>query len=152
MNILEIDLNTTTYTKNVLRDNIFNFVLSNNKLVENKRFLCINIEDVQSHNDYYGLINTDNLIRDIAKYLILMFPKSKVYRYRGEKFIVDLVDNFIGIEQKFKRNIKYSFVEVSICRKQSKHFRIIDEIFLSIDKALLNTSLIGHLEKYSFYA
>ncbi len=137
-------------TANDLYDDIFRFCLGNNQVLEKRTFLCVNIKDLMSFCDFYGPAAGDRLIVKVANQISKAYPHSNRYRFRGEKFVVDLRDPFTGLDQSFERELHYAIAEVSIQRKKVKHWRIVDGIFLTINQALFESCKEGRTITYEF--
>ena len=135
-----------------LHSDIFDFVSRNNELLEKRTFLCVNIKDLMSFGDRYGLAAGDRLIAAVASYLSNEYPNSDPYRVRGEKFVITLRDPFDGLQQGFERELHYAIAETALRRKNAKHWRIVDGILLTIHQALFESCKEGKTINYEVIA
>lgn len=103
-------------------------------------YLCLDIDNFKKYLDFYGLKAGDKILIKIAEQLKENYSDSKIYRFGGDEFVVEIGDfSFTKIEVDKDINLKYSKVNVVVQRNDRKHHahRV---IMFNLDKGIVEAS------------
>lgn len=78
----------------------------------NLTLLVIDLKNLRSYNDNYGLGSGDKLIRKVANHLKKIYNDGIIYRFGGEEFVVDLT----GIDYREVADLSEIAIKKSIIR------------------------------------
>lgn len=114
------------------------------------RFLCVNIQNFKTYNDFHSLPKGDKALVEIATLLQSAYPERRMYRFSGDKFVIDLGQNLARpVESILDIVLEYSELIVNVDRQNRKKLDYIEKaIFFALDEAMMNVSV--EIDRY-FY-
>jgi diguanylate cyclase (GGDEF)-like protein len=109
-----------------------------------RTYLCIDIDRFKGYLDVYGLTAGDQVLVTLAQQLRTIYPRSPLYRFSGEEFVVDLgVTTDVQLPTIPQITLKYSRVMVNYTREANRIDFLNKYILFSLERGMVEASSSG---------
>ena len=88
--------------------------------------------------DQHSFSKGNDVLIELANLLKKQYNKSNVFRFGGDEFVIKLkdIEDFKSIELSHDIKLKYSMLDISVARNQSKKFFFNPSIMFYLEKAI----------------
>jgi len=139
------DHDTLTGCKNkfyIRRD--FENAISHSKNTDfHTKYVCLDIEHFKDYLDYHGLRAGDQKLIDVAKQIESNYPKNNIYRYGGDEFVLELVNEEFTPVYIPEISLKYSVVDIVVKGSNYQKSNFEREIYYYLETGFFESSTKG---------
>ncbi len=105
-------------------------------------FLCVDLDNLQRYLDQHGHAPTDILLQRLADRLCILYPNSRVYRFGGDEFVVEKVDQpDLDLNSHFEVPVKQALVDIDVGLQGKRINRTASWIMLHIHEGVVKSSV-----------